>query len=450
MTTRHALVPAYLTLCLLLGGASAAGYIPNLLLQLLALPIIAWALWTVSLDRREAGDRGLLALLAAFVAVLLLQLTPLPPALWTMLPGRTAVAEGYRLLGLPLPWLPLSLAPDDALASIVWLLPAIAILLAIVILGAFRGRWIASSIILVTGLSVALGALQVVGGRDGGAYLYRITNYGQAVGFFANSNHAATLLLIAIPFLAALQASLVGSNRSPRNVSAVRLLTTAMFLVIAVGLMTNLSLAGLGLSVPVTLVTFLAFGARGIAVRRWMFAAAAALSLAGVAVVAIGPGNNLFGEQQANAELSRQTSFALTLRAAGAYLPFGSGVGTFQPVYRMHESLGSVGRTYMNHAHSDWLEVLLETGLVGVLLATAFLLWWAARVRAIWSADEPDHYARAAAIASGTIMLHSIVDYPLRTAAIAAAFGCCIGLMAGARPFARRSERRSAARHLSF
>ena len=38
---RIALVPAFLLLCLVLGGASAAGIWSNMLLQLLAIPLIA-------------------------------------------------------------------------------------------------------------------------------------------------------------------------------------------------------------------------------------------------------------------------------------------------------------------------------------------------------------------------------------------------------------------------
>ena len=41
---REGLIPAYLLLCLILGGASAAGLWANMLLQLLAIPIILWSL----------------------------------------------------------------------------------------------------------------------------------------------------------------------------------------------------------------------------------------------------------------------------------------------------------------------------------------------------------------------------------------------------------------------
>ncbi len=446
---RHAVVPAYLFACLLLGGASAAGFIANFILQIASLPLIGWALWQMMQERPSAQIRAPLGLLAIFVVIALLQLVPLPPELWTMLPGRGAVVEGYRLLGIPLPWLPLTLAPDVALSSILWLLPAFATLLGIVVLGAFRGRGIATAIVAVTLASVAIGALQVIGGSS--AYLYRITNYGVAVGFFANANHNATLLLVCIPFLAALQATALKRSGSQRSASAIRLLVGAACAVIFVGLLINSSLAGIGLSVPVALGSWLAFGHQRLALRRGIVIATVVVSLAAIVTIVVGPfGNNLFGAQKSNVELSRQTSFALTFRAARAYFPVGSGTGSFQPVYHTQEPLGSVTTTFMNHAHSDWLELLLETGIVGIAFAALFLAWWIVRLRAIWRADEPDAFAQAAVIATAAIMLHSVVDYPLRTAALSAVFAACIGLVSGGRPYTQRSRQPSSTRHLTL
>jgi O-antigen ligase len=446
---RHVVVPAYLLLCLMLGGASAAGFIANFMLQIASLPLIGWAIWHMVQERPSARIRVPLGLLAIFLVIALLQLVPLPPAVWTVLPGRGAVVQGYRLLGIPLPWLPLTLAPDVALSSILWLLPAFACLLGVVVLGAFRGRSIATAIVAVTLASVAIGALQVIGGTS--AYLYQVTNYGVAVGFFANANHNATLLLVCIPFLAALQATLLKRSGSQRSASAIRLLVGAAYAIILVGLLINSSLAGIGLGVPVALGSWLAFGNQRPALRRGIVVATVVVSLAAVVTIVVGPfGNNLFGTQTSNVELSRQTSFALTLSAARDYFPVGSGTGSFQPVYHMQEPLGSVTTTFMNHAHSDWIELLLETGLVGIAFAALFLAWWIIRVRAIWRAEEPDPFAQAAVIATAAIMLHSVVDYPLRTAALSAVFAVCIGLMSGVRPYTQRSRQPSSARHLTL
>jgi O-antigen ligase len=124
-------------------------------------------------------------------------------------------------------------------------------------------------------------------------------------------------------------------------------------------------------------------------------------------------------------------------------------------VYRSYEVPSEVSTTWVNHAHSDLVEIGLETGLPGYLLLAVFLLWWGRRAYRIWIADEkPDHYARAAVVASAAIMAHSFVDYPLRTAAISALFAMCVALMAQPRPWARRrrderSGEEQPLRHLS-
>ena len=117
--TRHWIVPGYLLACLLLGGASAAGFVANLLLQLAALPLIGWSLWRLAQPGTPLSRsiRALLALLVLLVLVALVQLVPLPPGLWSRLPGRAPVVAGYRLLDVALPWLPLTLAPAGAVVG---------------------------------------------------------------------------------------------------------------------------------------------------------------------------------------------------------------------------------------------------------------------------------------------------------------------------------------------
>jgi O-antigen ligase len=143
-----------------------------------------------------------------------------------------------------------------------------------------------------------------------------------------------------------------------------------------------------------------------------------------------------------------------TATAAGDFFPFGSGVGTFPDIYRWYEDPASVNSTWVNHAHGDVVEILLETGLLGLLLMLAFLIWWSRRAYAVWSSgDRPDHFARAAMIASAAIIAHSFVDYPLRTAAISTLFAVCLALMGQPRPSAKarasRGDDEDAMRHLS-
>jgi O-antigen ligase len=445
---RLALVPGYLLLCLLLGGASAAGIWANLLLQLLGLGLI---LWSLAAERRTpitTPSRQLVALLLLLLGVVAVQLIPLPPGTWSKLGGRDGIAAGYALLNQPLPWLPISLAPFETLASALWLIPAIAVLLGIAKFGAFRSTWLGWTLVLLAVVSTAIGALQVA---DRSWYFYQITNYGAATGFFSNANHQATMLVVAMPFLSALYLS--GKGRSAQRASGLLVVMAGVLMILLVGLALNGSLAGIGLSIPVLTGSLAMLWAAKRRLPLWAVAGAMLVTAASLYIPFSTPlGNNLTTVEAKASQFSRYTSFSVTLDAAKDYLPLGSGVGTFVEIYRTYEDPAVVESTYMNHAHSDYLELLLETGLLGVAVLALFLLWWLARFVSIWRAEKPDHFARAASIASAAILAHSAVDYPLRTAAISALFAMCCALMAEPRPSARRGDQPSdekRARHLS-
>jgi O-antigen ligase len=408
---RVGIVPVFLFLCLILGGASAAGYWANMALQLIAIPIIAWSLLIRRSTPMSSSSRTLTWLLVLMLLLIGFQLVPLPPAIWTALPGREGVAAGFAMLGLPLPWLPISLASDATLASALWLLPAIAVLLGIVRLGGFKPGWLAWAIAIVTLLSVALGALQIVGGEGSRWYFYKITNYGVTTGFFSNANHMATLLVATVPFLAALYLTARRRGRSLQRMSGLVVILAGALTVVFVGLAANRSLAGLGLALPVFAASLLMILSRKRALPRWPIALVALLAIGSVALAFSAPfGNNLTSAEAQASDDSRYTSFTRTLEASKDYMPVGSGIGSFQPIYRTHENPAEVTRFYMNHVHSDLIELILETGVPGVILILLFLYWWSRRTISIWGGDEPDYFARAATIASAAILAHSLVD----------------------------------------
>lgn len=450
---RIAAVPGYLLLCLVLGGASGAGIWANMVLQLLAVPLILWAVVVRRATPMPTAGRQLLMLLLLMLVLIGAQLVPLPPGLWTSFGGRQPIAEGFELLNQPLPWLPISLAPYNTLSSALWLLPAIAILLGIIRIGAFKTKWLAWAVVAVAAVSVVIGALQVVGGNDSPWYFYSITNYGSTTGFFANSNHMATLLVCAIPFLGALYLKTVGKGGSAQRKSGMFVIVVGALAVILVGIAINGSLAGVGLAIPVAVASSLLIWSRQRKLPRWAWAGVGLL-IAGAVLVAYNvpfSNNNLTGQEK-GAPDSRNYSFALTGEAAADHLPAGSGIGTFVQIFHSYEDPATVDRYYMNHAHSDYLELALETGIPGLLLIGFFFLWWAWRAAAVWRAEEADYFARAATIASAAILAHSIVDYPLRTAAISALFAMCCALMSEPRPrerSRRKKEAENQPRHLS-
>jgi hypothetical protein len=124
-----------------------------------------------------------------------------------------------------------------------------------------------------------------------------------------------------------------------------------------------------------------------------------------------------------------------TIEAARAYMPLGSGLGTFVPVYAMFEKPQDAADTYVNRAHNDFLEVWLEAGVLGVALGGLFVIWLVRRSVEIWrSAPAPGasqldwHLVRAATIVPALLLAHSLVEFPVRTGAIMAVmvFACAL------------------------
>src|SRR4051794_13036170 len=237
--------PVYLLACLILGG-SAQGIWQNMLLQLAGLGIIAWTA-AAGDDPLPKAARSLLLILVAGLVVVVLQLIPLPSSLWAH--GlRARIADDYGLLGQAAPWLPISMTPYAALDNLLGVIPPLAVFCAILRLGAFRASWLAAALLAGAVAGIILGALQLgAPGATSPWYLYRETNRGLAVGFFANANHMADLLVVALPFVAALAAA--GRSRNVQRYSALLAILAGAAVVLVVGIVLNGSLAGYALVV---------------------------------------------------------------------------------------------------------------------------------------------------------------------------------------------------------
>jgi O-antigen ligase len=423
-----------LSACLLFGG-SAQGIWQNMLLQLVGLAIIAWAAARGGEPLPKAARTLMLILLAA-LAVIVIQLIPLP-ALWT---GglRSKLAEGYAILGLAVPSLPISLAPYAGLNTLLAVIPALAVFCGIMRLGAFRASWLAAALLAGAVAGITLGALQVAApGQSSPWYLYPQTNRGVAVGFFANANHMADLLVCALPFIAALASA--GRTRNIQRYSALLIILAAAALLIVAGIALNGSLAGYALAVPVigASIMIAAPPSRNLRVPIGIFTGLALLAAA-FAIASTSIGSSRIGQEASGSVQSRGVILKTTAQGIADTMPLGSGLGSFVKVYPLYESADRVTPEYVIHAHNDYAELVLELGLAGVLLIVAFLAWWAVASKAAWRTGGGGPYARAAAIATAVVLVHSLVDFPLRTAAISATFAMCLGLLIDRRPAQRQ------------
>ena len=118
-----------------------------------------------------------------------------------------------------------------------------------------------------------------------------------------------------------------------------------------------------------------------------------------------------------------------------AYFPWGSGLGSFQAVYERMEPIESLGEfTFARHAHNELLQNTIEAGAPGLLLMLVFLGTLAVGILRPASGRSPHpEWHAAAAIACLVPVLHSAVDYPLRTLACSTVLALVVSIVMDSR-----------------
>lgn len=415
-----------LALALAFGGAGVHFPLLESMLELAGLGLLAHCL---------ASPRGAplapqawfaLAILALVLLLPLLQLVPLPPALWTALPGRAFAAEVAALAGQSGLWRPFSLDPEATRRSFLALIPAAAMFIAMLRLSSDSRLRLIGVVIAFALIGVVFGALQLASGY-GGFTPYPSSHSGDAVGLFTNRNHQATFLLVAM-ILAAVPGALPSRPALARGRR--RLLSLALIGLLAIGVVVTTSRMGTAL-VPLALLLSLLilFHDR----VGWRLAAAILILLPLAAWLAMQSSvveRTL--DRFAQLDDPRFLYWQDSVWAIGQYGWAGSGIGSFIPVYKANETLENVGAALVAEAHNDYLQLALEGGLASGLIFACFLLFLLLAVRrAAFRAPSVRQSLLAFAGAGGIVLVlvHSVVDYPLRMTAIAVLFAMLCGLM---------------------
>jgi O-antigen ligase len=282
--------------------------------------------------------------------------------------------------------------------------------------------------------SALLGLLQVLGPDNGPLYTYEIQNFGTPTGLFANRNHQAVFLASLIPLLGYCLCRIVSEMTDRRRPMLLTMLLSESVLCLAVILATG-SRAGAVLAAAAAAGTVVLWYAADCASRaatrsplRQLVLPTTALMLGALAVLmfinARTPGvHRLFNESLADEMRFRLLPVLWEL--AKTYFPAGAGFGSFYRVYAIAEPHNLLQTSYLNQAHNDLLQVIIEGGLPGLLLLCTGLIWF---FRSGWQSFVAFRGALSdrRAVPVGTfawlsltvLLAASLVDYPIRTPAI--------------------------------
>jgi O-antigen ligase len=193
--------------------------------------------------------------------------------------------------------------------------------------------------------------------------------------------------------------------------------------VLVIGILISHSRGGTMFGLSCAVLALAAAGLRVFGLSRgWRFALPITLLLVvgAVAVVGIDSITSRLGTDQLRSSAGFRTElWRSTWHAALQFMPFGSGWGTYDIAYRPYQSAAIVG--YPNHAHNDYLEMLLEGGLL--FLAFAAAAAWLLCRRAAWlllqswrerTLDRESMMAALCGIGLLGFLLHAAVDFPMR------------------------------------
>lgn len=431
---------AFLAVVTFTGGSSRIDVPGLLLLRPAAVLVCALALLTLR-GNHLAGRGWLFAGFAGMVALILLQLIPLPPALWQALPGRQEIMRSDALAGIAGQWRPFTLTPINALHSLV----SLAVPLAVLLLASQLDRTdlfrLVPVVIAVGVLSGLFGLLQAIGTQSRLLDPYGNGVDGGAGGLFANRNHAALLLATLFPMLAAWVQTSSGdpSRHAVRVWGALAVAAVLCPLILVTGSRSGLLLALFGLAGAGLIIAYGGFSKAIPRVRRRALLIAAAL-VGGLLV--LGFVTFYFARAEAIVRLfdratihdPRLDSWPVSKALLMKYLPVGAGAGSFVEIYQIIEPNAQISPTYWNHAHNDFLETGITFGLAGLGLIAVGALGYLWRTVPLWigarARDRTTTIARMASIALAMMALASLTDYPLRTPVLLSVFAlCCLWLI---------------------
>ena len=358
--------------------------------------------------------RLLLGLLAMWVVIPFLQLLPVPIGLLQWLSPGAALVWGAELGRL---YAPISLSPGDTAEQGFYQLGVV--LFAFVLLELFRQpafrQTFVRLLVLIGAINAIFGLLNVFAGA--GMEFFRPATAGlkALTGTYVNKNHFAGLIALTLPFAIGL------FLREKRSVDGEGLSHKLLWLwggatgLLAVSLILSGSRGGLLAVTLAGLAVLLVFS------PSWGNFAKRLAAFVGLPVILLMVFLSFVGwETVWNMYVARELDpgriiiYSDSLSLLPDYWWLGGGAGSFEFLYPIAKS-AELGPGRLDHAHNDFIEILLTTGFVGLFVFLTPLLMVLSRVLSHRGGVMPEHYEIISGLwAVGSLLIHGLVDFNLQ------------------------------------
>ena len=374
-------------------------------------------------------------------------LVPIPPSLLSVVSPRAFALRGEAasLTGATLGWTPTSVTPFlTSQDLLLWVAYALLFVVTYHVSDSPKAvRRLSLSLLFLGAASGVFGLVQ---------WLTALANGGSeglmATGSFGNRNHYAyfqeMLALVAAGWLAYSWDRAGRGSRDRRAAQEAKARAALLGLALAatgLGLVFSLSRSGIVCAV-VGLGAFVLFSReRGSTSHRRPLVLALALAAA-LLWIGIDPVVERF--QLVGSDITDDEGRAAVWRDSLAALPdfwlTGSGLSSFSYVYPIYRSFG--GRRFYSWAHNDYLQLGIELGFPGILLALALIAWMVRRAhRARERLGRDPALLKLQAGYLGALLavsLHSFTDFGLHLPANAALLAVIAGVATGMSPSRRK------------
>lgn len=352
------------------------------------------------------------------------QLPPLPGSPW----WRSVC---WALIASPV-WFPLlqGLLGASAMPTAMAYAALAGIPMAVCLLAAFSASdaQVASLQKLWLGVALAQAALGLAQLTGIEGLFFGMPVHEPVIGSYASKNTFANLLAMAVPLAVLGLWGASGRQRRGRN-SARRSSWWGVFalLTLLAAALASASRTGIATALLVALLALTllaparesAAGGRGSWLQR-LGLPAVALGLLAMALFMGGLDwvERFDVERLAADDAVRALTRKATWQGALAYWPLGSGLGSYAWVFPRFQA-PEVGRYLLDLAHNEYLQILMETGALGLLAMALALALMGRRALQLFSASRgtwssADRLAVACGLGLLATLLHAWVDYPFR------------------------------------